>query len=80
MFTDGWKGYDDGDGYFIGHGRVNHSKEFTNYKQYTVIENPDLECQIGDKKHFVHIQNIESNWGRIRTFVRKHKGCKPERL
>ena len=40
LFNDGWKGYSNDDNYFAAHARVNHSKEFVNYKQVVKIEGP----------------------------------------
>ena len=79
MFSDGWKGYSNDDSYFAAHARVNHSKEFVNYKQIVKIDGPvPNDVHVNGKKHYCHIQNIESTWGRARKFFNLHKGAHPE--
>ena len=40
LFSDGWKGYNNDDIYFAANARVNHSKEFVNYKYVVKIKGP----------------------------------------
>ena len=47
------------------HGRVNHSQEFTNYKQYVVT----ILIQNISEETLLHIQNIEANSGFGHSFV-----------
>ena len=83
LFTDYWKAYlKPGNDYFIAHGRVNHSKEFVNYKETVILPETEVDesVKIGNKVLPCHIQNMEATWGRCRYFMRKHRGAHPEYL
>lgn len=57
IFTDGWKSYEKIGQKFLGHCKVNHSKEFVNYKECVILPERDIaeNVFIGTKKYDCHI-------------------------
>ena len=57
LFSDGWKAYVLLGQEFLGYYRVNHSKEFVNYKEYVILPEKDVDkdIMIGNRKFPCHI-------------------------